>query len=190
MGCPVCIFGAGAGQIGGNYAAIGNHKGCDHGPFGEADSRVGAGKSHQGAADLRTRGVAVGVENARAGVGRFAGAEELSGMAVSIVIEVGAPLDQFFNAEKAFANKDFCSGAKNNSIACVYGVFQMQSNVFVAFRCDSDSTLRVMGVGLAEGLLGDYQDIAVVGQLDGCAEARDARSHHQKIHLGGHCHET
>ena len=62
----------------------------DHaGEAGELDAVDGRGFAIEGAGDLATGGVAMGVEDAVAGVGSFAGEEE----AGAILVEVGAPFD-------------------------------------------------------------------------------------------------
>jgi hypothetical protein len=53
----------------------------------------------------------------------------------------------------------------------------MESDIFIAFHGDGDSALCVVGVGFAERLLGDDQNITVAGQLNGGAKPGNARSH-------------
>jgi hypothetical protein len=149
--------GAGYGQVCGDYAATFGDEAGDHGPLGEADSLVSAGEGDERAADFSAGGVAAGVENAGQRMSTFASAEELAGLG----IEVGSPLNELGYAEGSFRDKRFGGGAVNYSIASVYGVFEMEGNVLIAFHGDGDSALCVVGVGLAEGFLGDYQDIAV-----------------------------
>ena len=87
----------------------------------------------------------------------LAGAEEPAGLG----IEVSAPLYEFGNAEGPFGDENFGRGSVDDAIAGVYGVFEMESNVFVAFHGDSDSALCIVGIGFAERLFGDDQDFAV-----------------------------
>jgi hypothetical protein len=47
----------------------------------------------------------------------------------------------------------------------------MERNIRIALQGHSDSTLRVMGVGLAERFFGDHQHFAVARQFNGCAQA-------------------
>ena len=68
----------GAGQVGGDDAAVGDHQIGDHGPLGKADALVDAGKSNQGAADFSAGGVAVGVKDAGQRVRAFAGTKQLA----------------------------------------------------------------------------------------------------------------
>ncbi len=174
----------GSGEVGSDDATVGANQASHHGPLSEADALVGAGKGNQRAADFGSRGVAVGVENAGQGVGALAGAQQLA----SLGIELRAPLDQFRYADWPLGHQRLGGGSINDSIASVYGVFKVESNVLIAFHGDGDSTLRVVRVRLRERLLGDHQNVAVASQLNGCAQSGYARSHHQKIHPRQHCH--
>ena len=42
-----------------------------------------------------------------------------------LAIEVGAPLDELGYADGTFRNERFGRGPVNDSVACVYGVFEM-----------------------------------------------------------------
>ena len=103
-------------------------------------------------------------------------------------VEVGSPLDEFGYAEGTFGDEGFGGGTVNYSIACIYGVFEVEGDVLDAFHGDGDSALGVMGVGLAERLLGDDQDIAVAGQFYGGAEAGNSCAHNEIINLRGPWH--
>ena len=177
-------FGAGGGKVGSDDAAAGDDQVGDHGPLGKADALLGAGKGDEGTADLGAGGVAVGVEDAGQRVSAFAGAEQ----AASFRIKARAPLDEFGHAERAFGDERFGGGAVDEAVAGIDGVFEMEGDVLVAFHGDGDSALGVVGIGLAERLLGDDQDIAVAGQFDGGAQAGNACAHDQKINLLGRWH--
>ena len=82
-----------------------------------------------------------------------------------------------------FGDQRLGGGAVNQAVACVHGVFKVQGNVFVAFHGDGDAALRVVGVRLAQRLLGDHQHIAVLRQLHGGAQPGHTRAHYQKIDL-------
>ena len=127
---------------------------------------MGACESDKRAADLRASGVAIGVKDARVRMSRFAGAEQLTAFAV----EGCAPLDELGDALGAFFDEHFCGGAVNEAIACGNGVFKMQCDVFPALGGDGDATLSVVGIRFAERLLGDDENLAVIGERDGCAE--------------------
>jgi hypothetical protein len=118
-------------------------------------------KGDQRAADLSPRGIAVRVEDARQRVSAFAGAEQFAGL----LIKARAPLDQLRHAHRALGHQSLGGGAINDAIAGIYGVFQMERDVLVALHGDGDSALRVVGVGLAERLLGDHQNLAVGGPV-------------------------
>jgi hypothetical protein len=109
----------------------------------------------------------------------FAGTEKLAGFCV----EVRAPLDELGKAGGALRDESFSSGAVDEAVAGVQGVFKMERDVFIAFHGDGDSALGVVGVGLGEGFFGDDQDIAVGGEFDGGAKAGNASSHDKKINL-------
>jgi hypothetical protein len=91
-------------------------------------------------------------------VSAFARAKEFAGFGV----EVGAPLDEFGDTERAFFDECFGGRTIDEAVACVDGVFKMKSNVFVAFHGDGDPALCVVSVGFAERFLGDDQDIAML----------------------------
>ncbi len=181
--------GTGAGQIGADDAAIGDHQAGDHGPLGEADALVDAGKGGQRAADLGAGGVAVGVQDARQRVRALAGAQELAGSRIPSRSKLRAPLDQLGHAQRPLGHQRLGRGPVNESIAGVHGVFEMQRNVLVALHGHGDAALRVVGVGFAQRLLGDHQDLAVARQLHRRAQPGHARAHHQKIHLSQPCHK-
>ena len=149
---------------------------------------MGAGKGDQRAADLRAGGVAVGVQDAGQRMRAFAGAQVLAtrlGLRRPWLIEVRAPLDELGDAQRAFGDQRLGGGTIDQAVAGVDGVFKVQRDVLVALHGDGDAALRVVGVRLAERLLGDDQNLAVAGQLNGGAQAGNARAHHQKIHLRG-----
>lgn len=137
------------------------------------------GKLDEGAADFRTGGVAVGVEDARAGVRAFACAEKLA----VIAIEACAPLDEFGNTLRTFLNEDFCGGAIDETVAGCDGVFKMECCVAFIFTGYGDAALCVEGVGLGHGFFGGDKDGAVVGKLNGGAQARDAGADDKKVHI-------
>jgi hypothetical protein len=180
--------GACAGEIGTDDSAIGNYEAGDHGPFGEVNALMDAGKGYKGAADLRSRGVAVGVEDARQRVRAFSSAEELAAVLIRCSVEGGSPFDQLGYARWALGYKRFGGGTINDSISCIYGVFKVERDVFAAFHGNGDATLRIVSVRLGEGLLGDDEDLALMSQLDGSAKACHARAHHQKIYIRRQCH--
>jgi hypothetical protein len=115
----------------------------------------------------------------------LAGAEQLAGFGV----KVRAPLDQLGHADRPLGHQHLGRRTIDQPIAGVDGVFQVERNVLIALHGHGDAALRIVGVGLGHGLLGDHQDLAVARQLDGCAQPSHARSHHQKIDLRRCCHQ-
>ena len=176
--------GAGGGEIDSDDAAAGGDEAGGHGPLGEADALVVAGKGDQGAADFGAGSVAAGVKDAGERMSAFAGAEQLAGFSV----EMRAPLDELGHARRTFGNQRFGGGTVDDAVASVQGVFKMEGNVLIAFHGNGDSALSVVGVGLAERFFGDDQYIAVAGQFDGGAETGNTRAHDQKINLRGPWH--
>jgi hypothetical protein len=162
----------GADEIGSDYAAIGDDKAGGHGPFREFNAWMSAGEGYERAADLRAGGVSVGVQDTRMGVSGFAGAQQLAAMTV----KGRAPFDEFSNALGAFFDKHFGCWAMDEAVARGYRVFEMERDVFLALGGYGDTALGIVGVGFAERLLSDNQDIAVVGEFDGRAEAGYARA--------------
>jgi len=118
-------------------------------------------------------------------VSAFAGAQELAGFS----IELRSPLDELGYAEWTLRDEGFCGRAADDSVTCVDGVFEMERDVLFAFHGDGDSALCIVGIGLAERLLGDDENISVAGQLDSSAEAGNTRAHDQKINLRGLWHQ-
>jgi hypothetical protein len=180
--------GIGAGYVGGDDAAIGDHEASDHGPFSEMNALVSVSKSDQGAADLRSRRVAVSVEYARERVRAFASAEELAAIPIRSPVEGRSPLNQFGDTRWALGYQRLGGGAVNDSIAGVYGVFKVEGHVFGALHGDGDAALRVVGIRLGQRLLGDDQHLSVTSQLHGRTKPCDTRTHDQKIHFRRQCH--
>ena len=127
------LGGLGAGQVGPDHAAIGDHEAGDAGPLGEADALVDAGKGHKRAADLGAGGIAVSVQDAGQGMGALARAQKWAAPAITFAvryaIEIRAPLDELRNAQRAFADERFGRGAIDQAVACVHRVFQVQGDV-------------------------------------------------------------
>ena len=115
----------------------------------------------------------------------FARAKQFAGIA----IKLRAPFDKFSYSLRPLSDKNLRRGPIHKSVPGGHGVFEVQSDVFVALGRDSDPALRVVRIRLAKRLLGDYQHIAMVSQFDRCAQARNARAHHQKIHRRGPYHK-
>ena len=98
-------------------------------------------------------------------------------------VEIRAPLDELGHAQRPFSHQHLGGGPINQAVPGVHRVFKVQRNVFVALHGDGDAALRIVRVRFADRFLGDDENIAVRGQLDGGAKSRYARAHHQKIYL-------
>ena len=129
-------------------------------------------------------GVAVGMEDAGQGVSALARAMELAVFAV----EVGSPLNELGDAERPFGDKHLRGRRMDEAVAGAEGVLKVQSDVLVALHGHSDATLSIVGVGLGHRLLGNNQDFALLGQLDGRAQPCHTRANHQIVHLHQPCH--
>src|SRR5579859_956469 len=88
-----------------------------------------------------------------------------------MAVEGCAPLDQFGDALGAFGDEDLGGRSMDEAIAGGNGVFEVKRDVFAALGSDGDASLGVVSVGFAEGLFGDDEDLAVIGQFDGGAQA-------------------
>jgi hypothetical protein len=122
-------------------------------------------------------------------VSALAGAKQLAAPGIAVAIEVRAPLDELGDAHRPLGHQGLGSWPVNDAIASVYGVFKMQRNVPITLHGHGDSALRIVGVGLAQRLLGDHENVAVTGQLHRSAQPGNARAHHQKIHLRCFSHD-
>ena len=167
-------------RVGAGAAAVFDDEAGDGGPLGKADALVDLGVGGEGAGDFGSGGVAVGVEDAGEGVGSFAGAGEFS----VFCVKGGAPLDELGDADGALGDESLCGRAVDEAVASVDGVFQVEADVLVALHGDGDTSLGVVGVGLGDGFLGGDEDVAMACELDGGAEAGDARADDEIVRLG------
>ena len=126
----------------------------------------------QGAADLGAGRVAMGVQNAVAAVRALAGEQQLAGS--GLAVEAGVPLKQLVDARGALRDEDMAGNGVDEAGAGADGVFGMLFDISRAAERDGDAALGVAGVGLPEALLGDEQDVCVVGEADGGAKTGDA----------------
>ncbi len=126
--------------------------------------------TQQRAANFRAGGVSVGVEDAIAAVGSFAGEHQLTVFA----IEAGAPAEKLFDAQRAFFDENAGGFAVDEAISGIDGVVKVQRDVFFAAHGDGDSALGVVGVRFAESFLGHDQDSGFTSsKADGGAQTRD-----------------
>ena len=121
------------------------------------------------------------VQDAVAAVRAFARQHQL---ARCFAIEVRAPAQQFFDAQRTLFHQHPRGLAIHQPIAGVDRVFQMQRDVLIAAHGDGDAALRVVGVRFAQRLLGDHQDPAGPGQPNSGAKSGNARADDEKIGYG------
>ena len=115
----------------------------------------------------------------------------IEGMAFGVrgLIEVRPPLDEFLHALGTLRHQRLGGGAVDDSVAGVHRVFEVQGDVILALHGDGDAALRVVRVRLAEGFLGDDENLAVLRELDGGAKAGHACAHDEKINGRGVGHQ-
>ncbi len=111
------------------------------------------------AADFASRGVAVGVQHAVAAVRALAGERELG----ALLIELGAPLDEFLDANGAFLDQDARRIAVAEAVAGDQRVLQMQADLVLIAESDRDAALGILGVRFAELELGQAEHTPVGG---------------------------
>ena len=134
-------------------------------------------KSHQGAADLRTSRVSVGMKDARMRMSRLTRPQQLP----VLPVESRSPRNQLGDTLRAFLNQHCGGWTMHQTIAGGYGIFKMQRHIFASFGGNGDAALRIVGVLLAQRLLGDNEDFAVLGKRNGCAKPGHARSDDEVI---------
>jgi len=170
-------------QIGPRHPPFAGHKAGDCAPLGKVDALVGVGKGGQRAADLRARGVAVGVQDAGQRVRAFAGAQQFAALGRRCPVKGRPPLDQLGHPHLPLGDQYLGRGTIDQPVAGVDCVLQVQRHVRVAFEGHGDAPLRVVRVRLGHRLLGDHQNLTVARQLYGRPQPGHTRSHHQKIHF-------
>jgi len=106
----------------------------------------------------------------------FARAQQLPIGLVIDPVESSAPLDQFRHPQRTFLDQNRCGRPMHEPVAGRYGVLKMQGDVLLALRGYRDPALGVVGVGFSKRLFGDDENVAVIGEFDGCTQACDAFS--------------
>src|SRR5205823_763798 len=99
----------------------------------------------------------------------------------ALAVERCAPLDQLLNRRGAFLDERMYGLAIAQAIARLQRVLLMETDLVVIAQRDRDATLRVFGRGFAKAVLGDYQDAARFGKLDGRTQPRYSGSYDEKI---------
>lgn len=149
----------------------------DGGEAEESDAGDGDGFVVEGAGDLAAGGIAVGVKHAGARVGAFAGEKKLG----AIAVELDAPLDEFLNASGAFLDEGVDGFGRAESIAGGEGVGFVEADLVVVAEGDGDTALGVGGRRFFESILGDDEDAAEGGEVDGGPHTGDARADDEEI---------
>ena len=122
----------------------------------------------------------MGVQHAVAAVRAFAGEGDLGAGA----IELRAPLDQLFDARRAFFHQDARGLFVAQAVAGLQRVLQMQADFIVIAERGGDAALRVLRVGLRDLALGQTQHAARGRQFHRGPQAGDARAHDDEIGFG------
>ena len=143
----------------------------------------GRGFQIKRAADFAAGGIAVGMQHAVAAVRAFAGKGDLGAGAV----ELGAPLDQLFDAGRTFLDQHARGLFVAQAVAGLQGVFQMQADFIVVAERGGDSALRVLRVGFGDFALGQAEHASGGGKLHRGAQTGNARAHHDEIGFGRQC---
>ncbi len=155
------------------------------GVFEDVDVRVVADRRDKGRFNGEAGGVAAGVEDSGAGVGRF---QTLGEFAV-VPVEGDAEADEIRNPGWTFfaEGADGCGAAEAGSGA--EGVFDVLGHVVVGVHDGGNAALGVAGVGLVEGGFCDEGDLVSAAQFECGDESGDARAYDDDVHgcwcLGG-----
>ena len=105
------------------------------------------------------------------------------------LVEIDAPLHQFHDPLRRFANGQFHDMAVRQLVAGDHGVFDVfLVSIWTIHHC-SHATLGVLGRGIIHFCFGNNANFAVISGLQGEAEACHARANDQKIDfLAGFVH--
>ena len=122
----------------------------------------GLGLGPQGAQNFASRGIAVSVQNAVAAVRTLAG----KGKFGSVAIEFGAPLDQLFDALRAFLNQNFGGIGIAQAVAGVERVLKVQANFVLVAEGGGDTALGILRSGIGDFALGKNQHATGWRQFD------------------------
>ncbi len=134
----------------------------------------------QCAANLASGRVAVSVQHAVAAVRAFAGERDLGSGAV----ELRAPLDQLFDAGRAFFDQHARGLFVDQSVAGLQRVFQMQANFIVIAERGRNTALRILRVGLGDFALGQAKHAARRRKFHRGAQAGNTRANNDEIGFG------
>src|SRR6516162_3367388 len=119
----------------------------------------------------------MGVQYTVPAVGAFSGKCDVG----SGAIELGAPLNQFFNPSRAFFHQDTRRIRIAQSIAGFEGVVEVQADFVVVAQSRSDTALRVLRIGLSDLPLSKAQDAPRRGELHRGAQTGNASAHNDEV---------
>jgi 3-dehydroquinate synthase len=166
------VVGDGAADLAILHEQIGNG-----GEAEEADVGKGGGFPIEGAGDFTAGGIAVGMEDAVAGVGAFAAEDEDA----AFPIELGAPFEEFLDDAGAFGDEGADGVRVAETIAGGEGILLVEGDLVIVGKGGGDASLRILGGRLMEGVLGEDEHLAVFGKGNGGPQAGDASPDHQKV---------
>jgi hypothetical protein len=121
----------------------------------------------------------VGVEDARAAVGGFAGERELGARAV----EFGAPFDELGDVARAFFDQEGNRFGIAEAVAGVDGVLLVEADFVFVGEGNGDAALGVGGGGFGEVGFSEDQDAAGLAEFDGGADACDAGAYDEVVNV-------
>ena len=127
----------------------------------EGDGLHRGGFQVEGAADFASGGVAMGMQHAIAAVGALAGEGDLG----SGAIELGAPIDELFDAGRAFLHQHASCGFIAEAVPGLQSIFKMEADFVIIAECGSDAALGVLRVRFRDLALGQAKDAAGRGQV-------------------------
>ncbi len=135
----------------------------------------------------RARDLAAGqvarVQHAPHGVRAFAAKRR---PAVGIAIELGAPVEQFADVVRSFADQHFDGGDVAEPGPRLERVVAVKLDAVVVAERRGDAALRVAGVALSAVGLGHQHDVAVAYEMNRGAKAGDAAADHDEIRAKSH----
>ena len=128
----------------------------------------------------------MGMQNPVAAMCAFAGKGELG----SLAIELRAPLNQFFDALRAFLHQDFRGFRIAQTIAGNERVLQVQADFVFVAECGGDAALGILGGRVGDFSLRQDHDAASGGQFDGSPQAGDSRALSDEDEISLHLQDT
>ncbi len=128
---------------------------------------------------LAPGGVSVGMEHALAGMSGLKRKGELCALAV----ELGPPFDELMDPPGAFLHKGADRFFIAQAVARLQRVLIMDAHLVLVAHGDGDASLGVLGGALGEHVLGNDDDVAVRGKLDGGPQARHPGPYNEKISM-------